>query len=152
VKNKKYLTIFLILLIIDRISKILAIKYLSNFYTLPILKNIFHLTYVENTGIAFGFFQGKNLLFLILNIFILGLFIKLFLDTKDRTIRFSLLLIIAGGTGNLLDRFIYKKVIDFIDFRIWPVFNFSDSMVSIGGVILFLKFLLNERKKKDKNH
>ncbi|RLD16696.1 MAG: signal peptidase II, partial [Caldiserica bacterium] len=83
----------------------------------------------------------KNIFFLILNILISILFFYLLIKEKQKYLKLSLILILAGAIGNIIDRIIYGYVIDFIDFRIWPVFNLSDTYITIGGAIILLSFL-----------
>ena len=60
----------------------------------------------------------------------------------------ALSLICAGGIGNLIDRLVYGYVIDFLDFRIWPVFNLADSAITVGAVLLCWSILFSKKQKK----
>jgi len=135
---KTSISIFLILLI-DQITKYLAIKFLSPDGMIKLLPFL-NLVYVENTGTAFGMFKflGSGF-FIIVALVVTGfLFYMYFKDTKNW---FIYSLIIAGALGNIIDRLIYGYVIDFIDLHLknlhWPAFNVADSAISIG-MILFL--------------
>jgi len=119
--------------------------------SIPVIKSIFHITYVENTGIAFGLFpQGRPLFIVISLIIILGIIFferrKVIKSLKERV---CLGLILGGALGNLVDRLRFGFVIDFLDFRIWPVFNLADSGVCIGGILMVF-FLLKKRTRKEK--
>ena len=144
--------ISLIVLLCDQASKILAEIFLSSLSTLAIIRGFFHLTLVHNKGAAFGFLKGGTYLFIIVTFFFLiaiisllknkQLFFKIFgLDSHDRTVRFALGLIFGGACGNLMDRLRFSYVIDFLDFRVWPVFNLADSAITIGGLLIFYKML-----------
>ena len=108
----------------------------------PLIPGIFHLTLVHNTGTAFGLFQDHNLFFVILSaavIIVLG--IILFRGERKGQSVFSwvpLALVLGGAIGNLIDRIRFGYVIDFVDLRVWPVFNLADSCITVGIVWLLL--------------
>ncbi len=108
----------------------------------PIIRNVLHLTLVHNTGTAFGLFQDRNLFFVVLSaVVIAGLAVLLFKEEKKTNSVFSwapLVLLLGGAVGNLIDRLRFGYVIDFIDFRFWPVFNVADSCITVGIVWLLL--------------
>ena len=143
---KKFSPLFIIILLYfsDRLSKFFAVKYLSAGESIPVIKNIFHITIVHNTGAAFGMFRSRPQLFVIIAIFAI-FFINFLLLRKSHVLssaeRLSLYLILAGTLGNLTDRLMFGYVVDFIDLRVWPVFNFADSFITIGAVILGLSVL-----------
>ena len=127
-------------------SKICAFRYLSGLSTIPVIRGVFHLTFVRNTGIAFGLLQGHNKFLFVCNIVISLFILFLFLKTEEKRTRPALFLILTGAWGNILDRVFYGTVIDFFDFLIWPVFNFSDAYITAGAaVILTLSFLKPEK-------
>ena len=143
--------ITLILLFVDQFSKYIIRQKMSVAESIPVIKSIFHITYVENTGIAFGLFpQGRSLFIVISLIIILGIIFferrKVIKSLKERV---CLGLILGGALGNLVDRLRFGFVIDFLDFRIWPVFNLADSGVCIGGILMVF-FLLKKRTRKEK--
>ena len=108
-----------------------------------VIKNIFHITLVQNTGIAFGLLRNKiNLSFLF---FVLGIIIfSSFFFRKNSYSgkgKIALSLIIGGALSNLSDRIRLGYVVDFLDFRIWPVFNLADTAITIGiGLLLWELF------------
>jgi len=118
--------------------------------SVPLLPGIFHLTLVENTGIAFGLFQQfPSLLFILISVSIVILFIigyRLCTSHSNLPKRFpvGLALILGGAIGNWIDRLRFHAVIDFFDLRIWPVFNVADSCISIG---VFIYLIALVRKK-----
>ncbi len=136
------LTILWVILL-DRLSKIYFTSTLDVGETIPIIANRIHFTLVYNTGIAFGLLKGRNEILLIIPAFIIAaILIHLFISSRKGIAPplyvFSFALIIGGAAGNLIDRFSYGYVIDFIDLRIWPVFNIADSCITIGTIILIL--------------
>lgn len=113
----------------------------------PILPGIFHLTFVTNTGSAFGLFQGGSFFFIFLSI--ITITILLVLAWRKRKIfsplvKLSFGFLLGGVCGNLIDRLRFGAVVDFLDFRIWPVFNVADSCITLG--VIFLSFHLLRTK------
>lgn len=101
----------------------------------------FYLTYVHNTGTAFGMFQGNNkaLLALALVIFALMLYAARGLTEQGGYWgAIGVALVLGGALGNIYDRIQYGQVIDFIDWRVWPVFNVADSAITVGTVSLMI--------------
>jgi len=146
VKKKKSLALFYLvflaaLVIADQLTKFLAKNYLPE--SLPVIGNIFQLTFVKNFGIAFGLLQGINSYMIWIYIIVLGLIIY-FHDKfpKDRFSKTMIFFLIAGLLGNLIDRIAFGYVIDFFDFRIWPVFNLADVYLNIGIIGLIAKEIL----------
>ncbi|MGB9935463.1 signal peptidase II [Thermodesulfovibrio yellowstonii] len=139
---KTSISIFLILLI-DQITKYLAIKFLSPDRIIKLLPFL-NLVYVENTGTAFGMFKflGSGF-FIIIALVVTGFLVYMYF--KDTQNWFIYSLIIAGALGNIIDRLIYGYVIDFIDLHLknlhWPAFNVADSAISIGIVLFVYKNL-----------
>lgn len=100
-----------------------------------------------NQGIAFGLFRGYgSLLFLIISLSILALILLSPFFAKGGCLYgSSFALILGGALGNWIDRFRFHAVVDFLDFRVWPVFNLADSAITVG-VCLYLYSLLREKK------
>ena len=131
--------------LIDRITKVFFSNLLSYGESFPIIKNVFHMTMIHNTGIAFGLFKDQGIVFIIIPIIaIILLVFNIFYykqnnEALSRVYIVAFALILGGAIGNLIDRIVFGYVIDFIDFRIWPVFNIADSAISIGAVMIGLK-------------
>ncbi|MCH8004229.1 MAG: signal peptidase II [Nanoarchaeota archaeon] len=143
--KNKYIMVFstaLIIILFDQITKFLIrINFQLN-ETFPIIKNIFRLTYIHNFGAGFGILQQQKWILIFISLIVIGVIFYYFDRIKDKEILLQVLVgFVLGGTiGNLIDRIIYGFVIDFIDFRIWPIFNVADSFVTIGviGLIIYL--------------
>ncbi|NOX97648.1 MAG: signal peptidase II [Nitrospirae bacterium] len=143
------LTVSSLLLLMDQLSKYYIEKWLSPGESVPIIKNLFQLTLIHNSGGAFGLFRRSgSFLFIIVSVLVLTLillFWKKFLLGEGLGGKLSLSLIIGGASGNLVDRLRFGHVIDFLDFSLrghhWPAFNFSDMGISIGVIILCYKML-----------
>lgn len=140
---------------LDQLTKFLAVRFLMPVDTVPLWENVLHLTYVENTGAAFGMMKDARWVFLILSsVAIVGLALYLFFGyarTTLATVAFSM--IVSGGIGNMIDRIALGYVIDFIDFRLihFAVFNGADSFVCVGAGLLVLSLILDilhEKKEK----
>lgn len=154
VKEYKFIIISFILIIIDQVSKILVV---SNIYneSIKVIPNLLNFTYVENTGALFGIGKNKISIFIILNIIIIVLGIIYLIKNKDEfnfLSKISISMILSGGIGNLIDRIARGYVVDFIDVNPvikWPMFNIADCYVVIGCILLFIGFILQERKEKN---
>lgn len=125
---------------LDQLTKWLAVVYLQGGPSLPIWKEVLHLTFVKNEGAAFGILSGHRWVFMIFStVAIIGLLVYLFrFSPKSRWIRIPLAMIIGGGIGNMIDRVLLGYVIDFIDFTLidFAVFNVADSFVTVGAFLL----------------
>ena len=142
----------LVLLIADQVSKYLASIYLKNKAAVTIISGFFKLSYAENTGAAWSIFEGMGDAFAVIALLVSGAMI--YYLWREKTLlkmeRFSMILMIAGALGNMIDRVRMHYVIDFLDFYIFgydfPVFNFADSCLTVG-VIIFA--VINLFVKKD---
>ncbi len=105
----------------------------------------------QNTGAAFGIFQGMNSVFIVLAFVIIGLILIYFPLIPDDDIYFRLALSfqIAGAAGNLIDRLYRGYVTDFISIGRFPVFNVADSCITLGVVVLLIGMWVEERKSQD---
>lgn len=108
---------------------------------MPLVPGIFHLTLVENEGIAFGLFPGiEKILLVAITLSILVLVYFGLRSAPERwTSQWGIGLILGGALGNWVDRVRVGAVVDFLDFRIWPVFNFADTAITIGVGLFFLE-------------
>lgn len=148
-KNKITPIIYILLIFaLDRISKIWVLSYLKPKVNIDILP-FFKLTYVQNTGAAFGSFQNGNTILIFVSIIILFALIKYRkeLFTLGKLASWGWLFIIGGALGNLYDRIFLGSVVDFINFVVWPVFNVADSFITVGAIMLALCILKDEYKK-----
>ncbi len=141
--DKKNIIVFSTALLIIFLDQLIKFFIKQNFQinkSVPIIKNILHLTYITNTGSAFGLFKGLNVFFILFSIIVIIVifyYLKKIIE-NEKVLQFAIGLLLGGTIGNLIDRILYGAVIDFIDFRIWPVFNLADSAVTISVVFLIL--------------
>ena len=127
----------------DQFTKFLIVSHFAHGDSLPLVPGVFHLTLVFNTGIAFGMFNNNPQLLLAvitLSIAVLAYYAPRLAGSGFYTSA-AMALILGGAVGNWIDRMRVHAVIDFLDFRIWPVFNLADTAISIGVGLLILKFI-----------
>ncbi len=155
---KKTTLIGIIVIVLDRLSKLIVRG--SMIYGESVkITDFFRITYVENTGIAWGIFNGhslSNVFFIVTNLLALAfLFAKYTSFSFNKTASYGWVMVVSGAIGNLFDRIFVGGVIDFLDFRIFgydfPVFNVADSAITIGGTIIVLFFLKNVLPSLNKN-
>ncbi len=134
------------IVLVDQLTKFLALQFLPPHKSIPIIANVFHLSLVKNSGIAFGLFGERAPGLMIIIIFCLVALILLSIQMRQALLiqRVSIAFILGGAAGNLIDRFVFGHVIDFLDFRIWPVFNIADSFITIG-VAIFIFATIGKR-------
>ncbi|CAM2802542.1 signal peptidase II [Hathewaya histolytica] len=143
--------IFILGIILDRISKLLAID-LKGRLGINLIPNFLTLEYLENRGAAFGIMQNKQWLLIILTILIMIVLLYMFFRYRheSKILNYSLVMIFTGAIGNLYDRIFYKYVIDFIsvhykDVYYFPTFNIADIMVVLGTFLLALYIMKGEK-------
>jgi len=131
------------LILFDRMTKIWA----SN---LKISKDygLVSFTYITNTGAGFSILQNMNIILIVISILVI---IALIYFNKHIP-KFSLITILSGITGNLIDRVSYGSVIDFINFKFWPVFNIADSLIFIGVAYWMIIIIKSEKTVRTKNN
>lgn len=120
--------------------------------SLPIIKNIFHITLVTNKGAAFGILQGKTGLLIFIGIAFIIVFCLIARKDAKKSLGLAIAfgLILGGAASNLYDRIFLGFVVDYLDFRIWPVFNLSDTCICIGvGLIILNSFKKPKAVKQD---
>ena len=156
-----WLAVIIVTVFLDQLTKYLTVLHLKPIDTLPIIEDVFHLTYVENTGAAFGMMKDARWVFMITStaaiIGILGYMIHRYYVKKEKlhwAEALSLSLIVGGGIGNMIDRTMLGYVVDMIDCRFinFAVFNVADSFVCIGAglMILYLIVLTVKEIKAEK--
>ena len=125
---------------LDQISKILIAQNITLNQSVTIIDNVLFFTYTHNTGVAFGLFEGAFWLFIPITLLISAALIKN--KPVHLLMRVASGLILAGGTGNLIDRIFLGYVRDFIHVNInFAIFNIADSMVVVGAILLGIYIL-----------
>ena len=149
------IVVILLSIVIDQISKYLVASYLPAIGTLPLIPEVFHFTYVENRGAAFGMLANHRWVFMVLSVLGIGAMIVWLAWEKPKSLwmRTALSLVIGGGIGNMIYRLLLGYVIDFIDCRFidFYVCNIADSFVCVGCAMFFIGAVymeIMERKNK----
>ena len=154
IMRKMYFKITLITticIVIDLLSKLLIIKQGNVIFEKVLIKDFFSLNLTKNTGAAFSFLTGYPWIFIIIGLVVIVMLIRYLIYEKKlgnlEIIAYSLLL--GGISGNFIDRIINGYVIDFLSFKIFgyyfPVFNFADTFIVIGAIILVINMLRSEK-------
>ena len=146
-KKAKPAAVFLLLLLIDQLTKLWAVKILKPIGSIPIIRNVLEIYYVENRGAAFGIMQNKQWFFLLITVAVLvGLvwvFGKIPEEKHFMPLKVCLYFVGAGAIGNMIDRIFRKYVVDFIYFSLinFPVFNVADIYVTVAAFMLVVLML-----------
>ena len=154
VLSKKWLCplVFVLGLALDQLTKWLVVTHMTLHQSIPIIKDVIHITYIRNKGAAFGMLAEHRWVFLVLSsVTIVAVGIYLFYTKNNSPLYLvSLSMILSGGVGNMIDRIALGEVIDFIDFTLidFAIFNGADSFVCVGAALFFLSVLLDEIKAK----
>jgi len=135
------------LVILDQLSKLLILQTFVFGESISLIPQVLYLTLIQNTGIAFGLFQNNPSLLtaIITACVILLLIYSIRLRSAPQLEQWAFGLILGGAFGNLIDRFRFGWVVDFIDLRVWPVFNLADSGITIGVILLAWKVLFRSK-------
>jgi signal peptidase II len=169
--DKKSILIYSLVFIIilsDQITKLIVKNSMALYDSIPVIGNFLRLTFIENAGMAFGIQPQNKMIFTLVSIFA-TLFVSVYLIRLTHArffFRFSLALILGGAVGNLIDRLIYGRVVDFIDVEFfdiavpqfnlwfvhfpgyaltrWPIFNLADSAVTCGLILLTLLLVIQK--------
>lgn len=138
-------------IVFDQITKLIAVKYLMPISSVPIIRDVLHLTYVENRGAAFGMLQNHRWVFMVLSTVVMVIILVVMFKYKKylhSLMLTGLSFIVGGGIGNMIDRTINGFVVDFVDFTLinFAVFNIADTFICVGVGLLILDIIL---KKSD---
>jgi len=136
---------------LDQFSKALVSAHLrlgQSWNPIPSLGHWFSITHVTNKGAAFGLFQEQGAFFVIIAVVVTAviLFSYRSVPAGQWLLKLGLGLQLGGALGNLTDRLRYGCVVDFIDFKVWPVFNLADSAITIGTVLLAYSLLFEKEE------
>ncbi|MEH2330410.1 signal peptidase II [Nostoc sp.] len=155
-KNRLFWIAAFIAFFLDQITKYWVVQSFSLGQTLPLLPEIFHFTYVTNTGAAFSLLSGKVewLRWLSLGVSLVLIALALIGPTLNLWDQLGYGLILGGAMGNGIDRFVLGYVVDFLDFRLinFAVFNVADSFISIGIVCLLIASLQKTPTPTGRSH
>ena len=159
--KRKYWVLFItffVILVLDQWTKYLVQQRLLLHQIVKVIHGFFNLTHLRNTGGAFGIFGGEkggvgSLFFIVVSFIAIGCILYFFLKLKEneKVLSLSLSLILSGAVGNLIDRFMYGEVVDFLDFYLfsyhWPAFNIADSAITIGISLMAFELLIQDKRR-----
>lgn len=146
--------IAILLIILDQIVKYMTVRLLEPLGSIKMIDGFFSLTYVENTGAAFGMLEGGKWLLIAITVIVLVVavwyYIKIYRDKSKFLLKTAIVMIGSGGIGNLIDRIFRGYVVDMFDFIIFgydfPVFNVADILIVVGTFLLMLGIMLYGEK------
>ncbi len=148
----------ILIIVIDQIIKYFIYNSLSPNGVKEVIPGLFSLVYSENRGAAFGVFQNATIIFSVITVVLVAVFLYLLISKKftGKLFTASVILIIGGGIGNLIDRIFRGFVIDYLSVSFFPpICNFADYCITVGAALLIISILfLSENRKKlaeDKN-
>ncbi|MBK5245900.1 MAG: signal peptidase II [Peptostreptococcaceae bacterium] len=146
--------LILAVIVFDQLSKYYIQTNMDLNNSIPVIEGFFSITYIQNTGAAFSLLQGKTVVLILIQFFvILAIVVYVFLKKNPLhwTLLVSLAFIIGGGAGNLIDRISHGYVVDFLHFHFWPIFNIADISVCIGcGLLIIYVFFIEGKGKNGK--
>ena len=151
-----YAIITAAIIVADQLVKYWAKNTLMQIGTIPVIKNVFHLTYAENRGAAFSILEGQRWFFIVLTSVMLVIIALAFFKSyfKGKWGKTTLVFIFAGAIGNFIDRLVLGYVVDMFDFRLidFPVFNVADIFLTVGGImgVIYILFMDKDLFKEDK--
>ncbi|HET9530512.1 MAG TPA: signal peptidase II [Blastocatellia bacterium] len=149
--KRRYLMVTALVLALDQLSKYWAAKELGDGREIDVIPGFFKFSYTENPGIAFGMLNSGNVKWLLVAISVVAITVVIFYlmrtPASNKMLLWSLALLAAGISGNLIDRFRMGRVIDFIllyyrDYQ-WPVFNVADTAITIGAAFMAIDLFLS---------
>lgn len=157
--RKFYVLVALLVLVVDRATKVQIQNRFDLYDSISVIDGFFDITYVHNTGVAFGLFSSTSSAWqaAILSLFTLGaiIFVGVYSmrsAVTNRLLQYGLVLILGGALGNLYDRIRFGYVIDFLEFYVgayrWPTFNVADTAISIGVLLLALEMFRGENLQR----
>ena len=152
--REKIYSIAAVVIMIDQIVKLLIRTKMKINTSIPIIPDIFNLTYTENKGAAFSILQNTQLLLIIVGLVFLYL-LDYYIKKEKKFSKLSIIslgLIIGGIVGNLVDRILLHAVVDYLDFTLinFPIFNIADSCITIGVILFIISTIKEEVEEKKK--
>ncbi|WP_303691949.1 signal peptidase II [Megamonas hypermegale] len=145
------LLLVLFIILLDQLIKYFVSTNMFLGQSIPVLPQIFHLTYIQNPGAAFGILENQRYLFILIAAVLIVAVIYFYkkIIQLSKLFQVGIALLFGGAIGNMIDRIFIGRVIDYMDFRIWPVFNLADiAIVSGCAIIAFNLLFKTERSYK----
>ena len=148
-----YLLVIALVVLADHLVKYLISTSMVLESSVTVIPGVFDITYIRNTGAAYGMFAGKQTLLLVVTaVIMIGISVYVAVNRKKilRAEKLSLALIVGGGLGNFISRAYSGDVVDFLNIHIIPIFNIADIAVCVGCALLVLVVLWIEPQKEKK--
>ena len=146
------LLVGVLVVLLDQLTKYIVVLKMTEGMSIPIINHVFHLTYILNPGAAFGMLEDNRWFFIGMALLVLVLitFYRKWIMSEEKLVQYGITLFAAGTFGNLIDRVRSGLVVDFFDFRIWPIFNVADIAICVGvGLIIWATIQEELAKNKD---
>lgn len=147
--------VFLIIgiILIDQLSKFYIQETMTIGMSHPIITNVFHITYILNPGAAFGILENQRLFFIFIAIVMIFVVAYIYpkIPSNSSLLRLGVALLVGGAIGNVIDRVKFGYVVDFFDFRIWPIFNIADITIVIGVTLIIYSMIFLSNIKDENN-
>jgi signal peptidase II len=146
----RFILISWLALVADQVSKYIIYTNMMPGESIPVFPPVFYITYVLNPGAAFGMLAHRTNFFILVSfLVIIGVMAGYRYLPRERTwIHNALGLVVGGALGNLVDRIRLGRVVDFLDFRVWPVFNLADTAIVIGALLLIIDVWRSDKEGK----
>ena len=130
--------LFAAIIALDQFTKSRVVATMRLGESIPVVPDFIHLTYITNPGAAFGILPNQRVFFLVMGLALLVLFAFFYprLKKSDMLLKFGVICLVSGSTANLIDRVQTGEVVDFLDLRIWPIFNVADVAVVAGMFVM----------------
>lgn len=141
--------IALVVLALDQLVKYYIQTSMFLGMSIPVIDEVFHITYILNPGAAFGILQHQRVFFIFVALVLFAGIMYFYpkIQKENRLLVIATGLMAGGAAGNVVDRVKTGYVVDFIDFRIWPVFNIADVAIVVGvGLVIFCSAFLQDKK------
>ena len=140
-----------LIVLLDFVTKRIVSGSMKLYESIPVIKNVFNITYVKNTGASFGMMSGARWFFVAVTLILICAVIFYTVKNKihDKLFLLSASFVIGGGIGNLIDRIATGAVVDFFDFCLidFAIFNVADCFVVVGVILIVLYYILDDIKK-----
>ncbi|HHV44610.1 MAG TPA: signal peptidase II [Firmicutes bacterium] len=142
-----YFALGAVVVVLDQLTKLLVQARIPMGQSVAVFHPVLYFTHVQNPGAAFGIFPAGSFLFVMITFIVLGALGWFVYTTrpKDPLLLLGITFSASGALGNVIDRLRIGKVVDFIDIRVWPIFNVADIAI-VGGVLLLLWYIVRQPK------
>ena len=134
----------------DQLLKYAVISEMTLGQSVSVIPGILHLTYIENAGAAFGILEHQRWLFIAVAVVLIAAAVYFHRQISRLSLshKIAVAMLTGGAVGNMIDRIHIGRVIDYIDFRVWPIFNFADIAIVLGCAFIICSLLFSREGSK----